>query len=151
MSNARNNQDPKLAPSRRMHLDAVHDLIFSEANKNALKQAVIRLSIAGFVIHLLLIFLARWLEHPPLLIAEVGRNYLTAISTPFNFILFYEVLTLIGALNASTTRSIGYQFEIVSLIFIRDVFKDIAAASDMLAGHRLPMESQPLFEDMWAG
>jgi hypothetical protein len=98
-----------------------------------------------------LIFLARRLAHPPLLIAELGRNYLTAISTPFNFILFYEVLILIAALPASTTRSIVNQFEIVSLIFIRDVFKDIAAASDAVSGRRLMGEALPIFMDMGAG
>jgi hypothetical protein len=86
-----------------------------------------------------------------LIIAEVGQNYLTAISTPFNFILFYEVLTLIAALPASTTHSIANQYEIVSLIFIRDVFKDIAKASDLVTAHRLSLEALPAFIDMWAG
>jgi hypothetical protein len=134
-----------------LRLDNAHDLIFSDRNRTALKRLAINLSIAGFVIHLLLIFLARNLPHPPLLIAEAGQNYLTAISTPFNFILFYEVLTLIAALPSSTTRSIANQFEIVSLIFIRDVFRDIAKAGDLVTGHRLTMETLPLFMDMWAG
>jgi len=132
-------------------LDSAYDIVFSDANKTALKHLVVRLSIAGFAIHLLLIFLARSLAHPPLLIADIGRNYLTAISTPFNFILFYEVLTLIATLPASTTRSIASQFEIVSLIFIRDVFRDIASASDLITEHRLTMETMPAFLDMWAG
>jgi hypothetical protein len=134
-----------------LRLDALYDLFFSDANKAILRQLVIFLSIAGFAIHLLLIFLARSLAHPPLLIAGVGQNYLTAISTPFNFILFYEVLTLIAALPASTTRSIANQFEIVSLIFIRDVFKDIAAASDLVAGRQLSVKALPAFFDMWGG
>ena len=134
-----------------LRVSAAHDRIFSESNKSVLKQIVIRLAIAGFVVHLFLIFLARTLEHPPALIADVGENYLVAISTPFNFILFYEVVTLIGALHESTTRSIAYQFEIVSLIFIREVFKDIAEAGDMVSKHRLTWEALPLFVDMWAG
>jgi hypothetical protein len=134
-----------------LELITAHDRIFSEANKRALKHLVIKLSIAGFAIHLTLIFLARTLAHPPILIAEVGQNYLRAISTPFNFILFYEVLTLIAALPASTTRSIANQFEIVSLIFIRDVFRDIAAASELVTGHRITHDTLPVFYDMWAG
>ena len=130
---------------------AAHDRIFSERNKTALKHLVIRLGIAGFGLHLLLIFLAKTLAHPPALIAGAGENYLVAISTPFNFILFYEVVTLIGALHESTTRSIAYQFEIVSLIFIREVFKDIAEAAEMVTRHTLTLEALPLFVDMWAG
>ena len=93
-----------------------------------LKRLAIKLSIAGFAIHLVLVFLSRELSHPPLIISAVGRNYLSTIATPFSFILFYEVLTRIAALPASTTQSIANQFEVVSLIFIRDVFKDIATA-----------------------
>jgi hypothetical protein len=134
-----------------LQVDLLHGLIFSEGNKTFLKHVVIRLSIAGFAIHLALIFLARSLAHPPQLVAEAGQNYLTAISTPFNSILFYEVLTLIAALPSSMTRSIANQFEIVSLIFIRDVFKDIAAASNLIIEHRLTMEAFPVFYDMWGG
>ncbi len=134
-----------------LRLDALHDRIFSESHKALLKFLAIRLSIAGFLMHLGLIFLARSLPHPPLLAAEAGKNYLTAISTPFEFILFYEVLILIAALPASTTRSIANQFEIVSLIFIRDVFKDIASAGGLVLEHRLTLETLPVFVDMWSG
>ena len=132
-------------------LDGLHGLVFSDTNKTALKLLIIRLSIACFVIHLALIFLARSLAHPPLLIAVAGQNYLTAISTPFNIILFYEVLTLIAVLPASTTRSMAHQFEIVSLIFIREVFKDIANNYDLVTEHRLTLGALPVFFDMWGG
>lgn len=144
--------DAEESPARIwQQVSAAHDRIFSERHKTALKHLVIRLGIAGFAIHLLLIFLSKTLANPPALIAHAGENYLVAISTPFNFILFYEVVTLIGALHESTTRSIAYQFEIVSLIFIRDVFKDIAEAADMVLKHQFTWEALPLFVDMWAG
>ena len=64
---------------------------------------------------------------------------------------FYEVITLIAAVAASTTRSIANQFEIVLLIFIRDVFKDFASAKgiDWLQSH--PRAGSPLAFDMWSG
>jgi hypothetical protein len=127
-----------------------HDRIFSEANKLALKHLVIRISIAGFALHLFLIFLTRSLANPPAILAELGTNYLSAISTPFNFILFYEVLTLIAALPSSTTRSIANQFEIVSLIFIRDVFKNIATIGGF-HGQHFTRQTLPFYIDMWAG
>jgi hypothetical protein len=64
-------------------------------------------------VHLGLVFLARTLASPPPVIAAIGKNYLSAIYTPFSFILFYEVLMLIGALPKSTTQSIAKQYEIV--------------------------------------
>jgi hypothetical protein len=134
-----------------LRLDGAHDLIFSDRNRGLLRRLAIDLSIAGFVLHLLLIFLARTLPYPPAIISAAGHNYLEAISTPFNFILFYEVLTLIAALPASSTRSIASQFEIVSLIFIRDAFREIAKTGDLVSEHRLTQDSLPVFMDMGAG
>jgi hypothetical protein len=134
-----------------LRIGEFHDRIFSDSNKTALKHLVVRLGIAGFAIHLLLIFLSKTLAHPPALLADAGENYLVAISTPFNFVLFYEVVTLIGALHESTTTSVANQFEIVSLIFIREVFKDLPDASEMVAQHKLTWGALPLFVDMWAG
>jgi hypothetical protein len=134
-----------------LELVRAHDRIFSEANKALLKRLAIKLSIAGFAIHLVLVFLSRELSHPPLIISSVGRNYLSTIATPFSFILFYEVLTLIAALPASTTQSIANQFEVVSLIFIRDVFKDIATASQDGWHHEQFHQALPLFLDMCSG
>lgn len=131
--------------------EAAYEWMFTEPRTAMLKRAAVGISVAGFVVHLVLIALAHMLPHPPAVIVAAGTNYLAAISTPFNFILFYEVLTLIGTLAASTTRSIAGQFEIVSLIFIRDVFKDIARASDLITQHRLTTESFPVLADMWSG
>jgi hypothetical protein len=134
-----------------LRLGAFHDHVFAHDNTTRLKHLVVRLGIAGFVIHLLMIFLGKVLAHPPALFAGMGDSYLAAISTPFNFILFYEVVTLIGALHESTTKSVAYQFEIVSLIFIREVFKDLPEAAGMVAEHRITWGALPLFVDMWAG
>src|ERR1700751_3836616 len=128
-----------------------HDQIFSEGNKALLKRLAIKVSIAGFAVHLGLVLLSRSLPHPPLIISAVGRNYISAIATPFSFILFYEVLTLIAALPASTTQSIANQFEVVSLIVIRGVLKDIAAASQDGWHNEQFHQALPLFSDMCSG
>src|ERR1700733_9013062 len=99
-------------------LDAIFDNLYSEHRQRQLDRLVVNCSVAGFFVHLALVFLSRTLTSPPAFIAAVGKNYLAAIYTPFSFILFYEVLMLIGALPKSTTHSIAKQYEIVSLIFI---------------------------------
>ena len=64
------------APARIwLQVSSAHDRIFSEGNKTALKHLVIRLAIAGFAIHLLLIFLAKTLAHPPALIVGAGDGF----------------------------------------------------------------------------
>jgi hypothetical protein len=66
-------------------------------------------------------------------LTELDRNYLHAVYTPFSFILFYEVLMLVFALPKSHTSSIAMQYEILSLIVIRRVFKDIGEFRDPAA------------------
>jgi len=135
----------------RASLETAFDRTYSDANRAWLDRVVVDVSVAGFLAHLLLVFLSRTLAAPPALIAAVGKNYLAAIYTPFSFILFYEVLMLIAALPQSTSQSIAKQYEIVSLIFIRRFFKDIAQLDDIGKLAQLSPEILPVFLDVGAG
>ena len=135
----------------RASLETAFDWTYSDANRAWLDRVVVDVSVAGFLAHLLLVFLSRTLAAPPALIAAVGKNYLAAIYTPFSFILFYEVLMLIAALPQSTTQSIAKQYEIVSLIFIRRFFKDIAELDDIGKLAQLSPEVLPVFLDVCGG
>jgi hypothetical protein len=98
-----------------------------------------------------MIFAARHMHPAPPLIAAVGHNYLSAISTPFNFVLFYEVLIMISAIPKSTTQSIATQFEIVSLIFVRSFFQDLAE-TDLDPGSKATLgDLSPALQDVVAG
>jgi hypothetical protein len=108
------------------------DRLDRDANHHRVERLVVALSALGFLIHLLLICLARL--NPELesgVLFGIGRNYLHAVYTPFSFILFYEVLLLVMALPKSLTSSIGKQYEIISLIVVRRVFKDIGSFEDV--------------------
>ena len=102
------------------------DAVFTEGRTHRFERLLIGLAALGFLIHLALVFLARTLDPAPPLLAALDANYLSALYTPFSFILFYEVLQLIVSISKSTTQSLGRQYEIISLIVIRNVFKDIA-------------------------
>jgi hypothetical protein len=128
----------------------LHDHLYADSSKYLFKRRIIEVSLLAFALHLTLIFLVHVL-HEPLLASAVGTDYLSAIATPFNIILFYEVLTLIGALPASTTRSIANQFEIVSLIFIRDVFRDLGGLGGPNWIREQPHAAIPLLTDMGTG
>jgi hypothetical protein len=137
--------------SARVHaLAAAFDRLYSKKHMKKLERWVVGISVAGFLAHLGHIFLARNLVNPAPLIAAAGKDYLSAISTPFSFILFYEVLILISAVPESTTRSIAMQFEIVSLIFIRGFFNDIATL-DLENLHAPVQELTPAFVEVSAG
>jgi hypothetical protein len=126
------------------------DQLFTDANRAALERLIINLSGIGFAVHLLLLFVGNAIPAASALRGLLGTSYVAAIYTPFSFILFHEVLTMIWSIPQSTTQSLGRQFEIVSLIFIRGFFKDIAA----LDVNRLRQPSQelvPPFLDMALG
>ena len=140
-----------MIPGFRMTVGDAFDRLYSEQTRAWLDRAVVDVSAAGFLLHLILVFLSRNLTHTPALIAAFGKNYLAAIYTPFSFILFYEVLMLIAALPQSTTSSIAKQYEIVSLIVIRRFFKDIAELDDIGKLGQLSPEVIPVFLDVAAG
>ena len=87
----------------------------------------------GFVIHLLLILFKQqgWVFFAPLY-PELLNDPIAAIYTPFSLILVYEVYLLLFYLPRSFTSCVSKQFEIISLIVIRKIFKDIPAMN--LAG-----------------
>lgn len=132
-------------------LAATYDGLSTHRNRVRLGQWVVKLGGAGFLIHLGLVFLASSLPHAPAWIAAVGKNYLAAIYTPFTFILFYEVLVLIAAIPHSMAQSVANQFEIVSLIFVRGFFKDIAAIDHVDKIRPTAAEMVPAVTDLCAG
>lgn len=100
---------------------------FGDQFKKRFESLILYAGLLGFGIHLLMIFLVAlgWLSVPPSA-AELFDNPISAIYTPFSFILIYEVYLLVYYLPTSFTRSIGKQYEIISLIIIRRIFKDIS-------------------------
>jgi hypothetical protein len=131
-------------------LASMYDRLYAHPNRLRLERWVVRLGVCGFLLHLALIFLARSVAHPPALLAAVGHDYLAAIYTPFSLILFYEVLALIVAIPFSTVQSVATQFEIVSLIFVRGFFKDIAHIDEVGDLKRPTAETIPAMTDVCA-
>jgi len=62
----------------------------------------------------------------PFLIPHRSHNNLFfAIELAFNVLLIFEVLMLLFVFSRSVAASVGKQFEIISLILLRDAFKEI--------------------------
>ena len=104
-------------------LSILHSLL-SETTKKRSEKIILSIAIASFVIHLLLIFLVQMkilrLE------SSLFEGPIAAIYTPFSFILLYEVYLVIYYLPRSITTYIGKQYEIITLIIIRRLFKDLS-------------------------
>jgi hypothetical protein len=100
--------------------------LLSEHTKERCERVIVSIAIISFVAHLLLIVLVDSqiirVNDPSSLLT----NPIAAIYTPFSFILVYEVYLLVYYLPKSITTYIGKQYEIITLIVIRRIFKDLA-------------------------
>jgi hypothetical protein len=103
--------------------------LLSEKTKKRSERIILLIAIASFLIHLLIIYLVDFgiisLNNP----SDLLKNPTAAIYTPFSFILVYEVYLLIHYLPKSITTYISKQYEIITLIIIRRLFKDLSNLS----------------------
>lgn len=110
--------------SRVKHLIGVGvNRFLSHHARHQLERWVLGISIFSYLAHLFLIALsAKGIIATP---SGLLASPISAIYTPFSFILVYEVYLLIYYLPKSTSFYIGKQYEIITLIIIRRIFKDI--------------------------
>ena len=91
------------------------------------RAGVLVFSVLAFMTHLLIYFLyqievitidgeAKSLVNSPL----------SSLYTPFSILLTYETYQLIRTLPSSFSNSVGKQYEVVTLLVVRDVFKRLA-------------------------
>ncbi|MDA0254718.1 MAG: hypothetical protein O3C39_02240 [Planctomycetota bacterium] len=112
----------------RRQLAAVFDALDSRPVHAWLERLIVLTAAVGFLLHLLVVIAVRNLPGLPETALEgLDESLLHAVYTPFSVILFYEVLQLVFALAASHTGEIAKQYQIISLIVVRRVFKDIGS------------------------
>jgi len=105
--------------------DQLYHRIFTDENVETVDHLALGAAVLGFALHLGLVGLANVWSGAPHYIERFAGSYLSAIYTPFSFILFYEVFALVLALPRSFTSSVGVQLQLISLIVIRRIFGDI--------------------------
>ena len=109
-----------------MEMARFHEFVLGQSTDSFLRKIAINLAISGFVIHLLccVLYDIDLLDSPQ--IVPFINSYLDALYTPFSIILAYEVYELIRAIPESFSNSIGKQFEVVTLLVVRDIFKNLS-------------------------
>lgn len=108
-------------------LNKLYQIFLSEYAKRKIEKTILYVALFGFFIHLILIYLSKFSVINFHLESELFNNPISAIYTPFSFILVYEVYLLIYYLPKSFTTYITKQYEIITLIIIRKLFKDLSA------------------------
>jgi hypothetical protein len=99
-------------------------ILLSAKSKEQMERAVLTVSILSYIAHLVLIVLSN--KGILQIDSKLFKNPIAAIYTPFSFILVYEVFLLVFFIPQSSTIYIRKQYEIITLIVIRRIFKDIA-------------------------
>ncbi len=112
----------------------VHQLdksILSHEFKEWFEKIILSLAIVGFIIHIIYIGLVDFgLYDIPSVAGDLFISPIAAIYTPFSFILISEVYLLIYYIPSSFTTSVLKEYQIISLIVIRRIFKDIASVEN---------------------
>jgi hypothetical protein len=110
-------------------LENLYQKLLSKKTKESSERVILWIALVGFIIHLLMIGLIHFniitITGP----SNLLKNPIAAIYTPFSFILVYEVYLLIYYLPKSTSTYITKQYEIIALVIIRRLFKDLSDLS----------------------
>lgn len=107
--------------------ELIYQRLLSDKTKHWGEQVILVIAIASFLIHLAIIYLVDFGIIPIAVTSDLLKNPIAAIYTPFSFILVYEVYLLIHYLPKSITTYISKQYEIITLIIIRRLFKDLSS------------------------
>ena len=110
-------------------LEKLYQKLLSNKTKEKSERVILWIALLSFLIHLLIIGLMHFniinINEP----SNLLKNPIAAIYTPFSFILVYEVYLLIYYLPKSTSTYISKQYEIIALVIIRRLFKDLSDLS----------------------
>lgn len=111
-------------------INPIFEKIASAQFQTKVERFIIVIGMFGFFAHLIAIFLTYQLDIFPAGKAFLSSSYFSAITTPLNVILFYEVYLLVLSIQNSIILSVLKQMEIVTLIIVREVFKLISSVDD---------------------
>ena len=104
------------------NIESLFEKTFSEAILKKFEKYILYLASFGFVLHLLNNYNLIELS---IVGTDLFSNPISALYTPFSFILVYEAFLLVYYIPRSFTTAVGKQYQIMSLIVIRKIFKDI--------------------------
>ena len=112
--------------SLQKNIESLFGSIFSERSLKGVEKYILYLASIGFVVHLAIILLNNYnIIELSIVGTNLFSNPISALYTPFSFILIYEAFLLVYYIPRSFTTAVGKQYQIMSLIVIRKIFKDI--------------------------
>jgi hypothetical protein len=107
-------------------ISRVFTTLLSREAKKSVERVILIISIISFVVHLALIYLVKYEIVHFHSDVSLFKSPIAAIYTPFSFILIYEVYLLVYYIPKSVSTYVSKQYEIITLIVIRRIFKDLS-------------------------
>lgn len=105
----------------------LHGRLLGKPAEEQVRRYALVAAIVGFVIHLTLWFLYQaGILEVTTASTDLLDSPLDSLYTPFSILLAYEVYQLIRAIPESFSTAVGKQFEIVTLLVVRDIFKRLS-------------------------
>ena len=105
----------------------LHGRLLGKPAEEQVRRYALVAAIVGFVIHLTLWFLYQaGILEVTTASTDLLDSPLDSLYTPFSILLAYEVFQLIRAIPESFSTAVGKQFEIVTLLVVRDIFKRLS-------------------------
>mgnify|MGYP001397776704 FL=1 len=108
-------------------LDRVFDTFMGSESDEIVRKIAIGSAILGFITHLLI-----WALYVTDLISIEGESVelvsspLSSLYTPFSILLAYEIYELIRTIPNSFSSAVGKQYEIATLLVVRDILKRLS-------------------------
>ena len=113
----------------------VFEVSMGDSSEEYVRKASIVLAVIGFFSHI-----SVWGLYNTGRISVTGEatellsSPLSALYTPFSILLVYEVYQLIRTIPESFSSSVGKQFEIATLLVVRDILKRLSEVEVPRAG-----------------
>ena len=108
-------------------MDRVFDTFMGSESDEIVRKIAIGSAILGFITHLLI-----WALYVTDLISiegdsvELVSSPLSSLYTPFSILLAYEIYELIRTIPNSFSSAVGKQYEIATLLVVRDILKRLS-------------------------
>ena len=108
-------------------VQVLHHKLLGEGLSSRIRNGVLLFALVGFLVHLLLWSLFHFqILDVDLQSSSLFKSPLSSLYTPFSILLAYEVYELIKAMPESFSVAVGKQFEVVTLLVVRDIFKNLS-------------------------
>ncbi|MFW5702440.1 MAG: hypothetical protein ACOCXP_00550 [Candidatus Dojkabacteria bacterium] len=129
-------------------IDKAYNFCLAPQCMHGAERNVAILAAVSFVVHIAAVELAKLgvLDNQFLKDSDI----LDTLFTPFTVILIYELFLVIAAIAVSIPESVGRQYQAISLIIMRNLFKDISTLGEALLAATALGQISLLFYDMGA-